>query len=138
MEESARVERFIPSAALAVEHYSSYHHVLLDSEQKHSFSEVAARYQRFFHSLKDHRRRRITFLNFDYNILSMLSNIPYFNPHTPSVEGFYCQFNDGTLGNKINSIIFQAPHFSQGLKNVLGFNSKHRQATNLAETISFT
>lgn len=136
--ETGNVEKFIPwqiQTPFNSVAYFSYNYVLLNANVKHDFSEVANRYLRFFQGLKDQRRRKVEFLEFDYEILSLLPRLPCFHQGYAN-DGFVCQFNNGEMGSKVTTIMFQAQNFTKGLRNLFGFDSKYRLESQIEERIA--
>lgn len=134
---SLPLERFVPMNFLSDQlDYTNYNYVLLNSDCEHDFSKVVTRYASFFQGLKDQRRRKVSFLDFDFELLSLIPRIPLFNVNNSSEE-FVCQYNDGSIGNRIDTIMFQAQSFTKGLKKLFGHDSKYRLETNLEKRVVF-
>ena len=114
--------------------YYSHNYVLLNSRTKHAFADIALRYHKFFQGLRDQRKKTVKFLDFDYEILSRIAELPFFR-ESEKVDGFSCQFNNGEIGEGVQSIMFYVSDFTPGLKKLFGYNSKHRIETLLEERI---
>lgn len=141
LNQGAKTERFIPNECGIpgpgnCPAYGSRNYVLLRSGMKHSFLEIVRRYALFFGNLEDQRRKKVTLLDFDYEILSLLTRIPFFTQKNTDA-GFSCQFNNGNTKQNIDSIMFQCTGgFTNGLKRLFGHESRYRIETNLEERIA--